>query len=97
MMTRMQGTKTPWGRIAVAVEHHARGLRNEYRATKAGAERPDYADIGAMLEPYVKRELLLARIDEARKSSGEALTKRIMDLAKELLDIEATLPPEDRL
>jgi hypothetical protein len=97
MVTRMEDAKTPWARIAIAFESHVRMIRNEFRKTGAGPQTPDYADLTAMLEPYVKRELLLVRIDEARKVSGMRLTDRIEELAKELGSLEASIPPELRL
>lgn len=49
---------------------------------------PDYADFRDALRPFVQRELLRARIDEARKLSGRVMTERVKELAKELDAIE---------
>jgi hypothetical protein len=97
MITRMEGAKTPGMRIAVAVETHARNIRNQYRKTRAGPERPDYMDLGAMLEPYVKRERVLAQIELAEKLAGGVVTPIMIELGRELFAIEASLPPEHRL
>lgn len=97
MVTRMEGAKTPWGRIAVAVEDHERGVREAYRKTRAGPENADYADLGEMLEPYVKRECILFCIQRVRKRAGEDLTKLIEELALELAAEEKKIPPEHRL
>lgn len=53
---------------------------------------PDYADFRETLRPFIQRELVLARIDEARKSCGRGLTARIEELAAELSKIVAALP-----
>lgn len=94
---RMQKVKTPWGRIAVAVGSHAVRIRNAFRKTGHGPEFPDFADLGEMLEPYVKRECILYCIERNRQKSGEALTKIVEELAQELEEIQRSLPPEDRL
>ena len=49
------------------------------------------------LRPYVRRELLLARIDEARKKHSVALTARVRELANELAECEKQIPKEKRL
>jgi len=45
---------------------------------------PDYADFRDVLRPFIQRELLNARIDEARKTSGAVLTLRVKELAAQL-------------
>lgn len=97
MVTRMEGAKTPWERIAVAVGDHERTVRAAYRQTREGPEYADYRDLGEMLEPYVKRECILFCIQRARKRAGEDLTKLIEELALELAEEERKLPPEHRL
>jgi 2-C-methyl-D-erythritol 4-phosphate cytidylyltransferase len=49
--------------------------------------QPDYADYRDALRPFVRRELLRARIEEARKAAGEILTARVAELAKELDEV----------
>lgn len=49
------------------------------------------------LQPYVKRAILLARIDEARKKHSEAVTARVRELAKQLHECEKEIPKEHRL
>jgi hypothetical protein len=97
MNGRMQGAKTSWRRIAVAVESHYIKIRNNFRKTNKGPELPDYHDLEEMLRPYVEREVLLARIEEARLVAGTSLTARIKELGKQLYEVEAAMSEEDRL
>jgi hypothetical protein len=50
--------------------------------------QPDYADFRDALRPFILRELLNARIDEVRTTSGVVLTERVKQLAKELRSIK---------
>lgn len=70
---------TPEERIAAV----AKSLCTQMRKTLHGRE-PDYADFRDVLRPYIQKELLMARISEARSCSGLMLTDRIRVLAKEL-------------
>lgn len=47
-------------------------------------ETPGYVDFREALRPFVQRELLRARIHEARQTSGAILTARVKELAREL-------------
>lgn len=53
---------------------------------------PDFADYRDAMSVFVRKELILARIDEARKSSGTLLTARIAELASELAECEKAIP-----
>jgi hypothetical protein len=55
---------------------------------------PDFADFRDALAPYVKKEILLARIIEARTCGGLALSAHIAALAHELAEIEKRIPVE---
>jgi len=57
---------------------------------------PDYADFRDALGPYIHRELLLARIDEARMAGSAIVTSRVKELSSELMKIEVILPNDDR-
>jgi hypothetical protein len=81
MNGRVHHDDTPEGRIAAV----ARSLCVQM-ATKS--REPDYADFRDVFRPFLQRELLNARIDEARKTSGRALTQRVRELAKELQAIK---------
>jgi hypothetical protein len=60
------------------------------------ASVPDFADFRDAMSFYVKKEILLARIDEARKCGGLALSAHIANLAVELAEIERQIPAELR-
>jgi hypothetical protein len=80
---------SPEERIAAA----ARALQLHYEPE---SKVPDIADYRDGLRVYVRRELILARIDEARQISGTVLTERIRVLAAELAKCEMEMLPEDK-
>lgn len=88
---------TPEGRLAVVVRSLVLKLQEQHRMTGVGPREPDYSDFRDALRPYVRRELLFARIDEARKTAATALTSRMKELAVELLNCELEIPQEDRM
>ena len=75
MNGRVHLDDTPEGRIAAV----ARSLCIQMQ--KKLKREPDYADFRDVLRPFLQRELLNARIDEARKTSGAVLTARVKELA----------------
>lgn len=79
-------TETPEGRLAAVAKSLLVQMNDKYKRD------PDYADFRDVLKPFVQRELLRARIDESRKSYGSELTKRMVELAKEL---DAITFPDD--
>jgi hypothetical protein len=91
MNGRRQDEDTAAGRLAAV----ARSLAIKMERT--GKYPPDYADFRAALEPYLRRELLLARIDEARKTAATALTTRMKELAVELFECDAAIAKADPL
>jgi hypothetical protein len=91
MNGRIVHEQTPEGRIAAVAKSIAVRMRADLR------REPDYADYREALRPYIQRELLLARIAEARHSFGETLTVRMRELALQLEAINQELPPQDRL
>jgi hypothetical protein len=70
--------ESPEGRIAAVVRSLC------IQMEKKRKREPDYADFREVLRPFVQRELLNARIDEARKTAGLMLTARVRELAAEL-------------
>ena len=78
MNGRIHHDETPEGRIAAV----ARALCIQME--KKLQREPDYADFRDVLRPFLQRELLNVRVDEARKTSGLALTARVKELAEEL-------------
>lgn len=84
MNGRIDQDATPEGRLAAV----ARSLAIRMAGRK---KEPDYADYRDALRPFVKRELLLARIEEARQSSGAVLTARVAELAKELDEVNSQI------
>jgi hypothetical protein len=53
---------------------------------------PDYADYEAGMRAVVEKELILARIDEARMCGGLAVTARMAELAILLAEWEKLIP-----
>jgi hypothetical protein len=88
---------TAEGRLAAVARSLAVEIEERHTRTGSGPAEPDYADYREALRPYILRELLLARIDEARKSLSLHLTGRVRELAAELAEIESGLPVEHRL
>jgi hypothetical protein len=83
--------ETPEGRIAAVARSLAMKMEADFEKTGQGPRDPDYADYRRALAPYLRRELLLARIDEARKTAATALTTRMKELATELFECDATI------
>ena len=97
MNGRIDLEETPEGRLAAVAVSLAKQMLADFEKTAAGPSSPDYADYRDALRPYVRRELLLARIDEARKKHSVALTARVRELANELAECEKQIPKEKRL
>lgn len=85
MNGRIEYEATPEGRLAAVAKITL------LRAAEA-KRQPDYADFRDALRPFVERELILARIEEARKAAGIRLTDRVKELAKELAEVNARIP-----
>lgn len=97
MNGRTQNENTPEGRLAGVARSLVIKMEDRHNKSRVGPREPDYADFREALRPYVQRELLLARIDEARKTAATAVTARVKELATELMECEKLLPKEDRL
>lgn len=80
MNGRVNREDTPEGRLA-AVARSAM-----MRITARGREA-DYADFREALRPFVRRELLYARVDEARKCHAIKLTERMRELDREMIEL----------
>jgi len=78
MNGRVHHDETPEGRIAAVARSLCVQMKQKLK------REPDYADFRDVLRPFLQRELLNARIDEARKTSGAALTARVKELAAAL-------------
>jgi hypothetical protein len=97
MNVRLKYAVTPEERIAAIARDLAHEIEIRHTMTGNGPAEPDYADYRDRLAPYIRRELLLARIDEARKSLSIHLTGRVKELAAELAEIESGIAAERRL
>ena len=97
MNGRIKHADTPEERIAAVARSIAFDIEQRHARTGNGPTEPDYADFREALRPYILRELILARIDEARKSISLYLTKRVKELAAELAECEQQIPEEHRL
>lgn len=91
---RIHSDPTPEGRLAAVCRSLMTQMEARYRKTRVGPSEPDCADFREALRPYVKRELLLARIEEARISAGVLLTARVQELANELYAIDKIIPED---
>lgn len=94
MNGRIHQEKTPEGRLAAVCRSLMTQLEARNRTTGVGPAEPDFADFREALRPYIQRELLLARIEEARKSAGVLLTMRVRELADELYALDKIIPKE---
>lgn len=81
---------TPTGRLAAVFRMLEDKSKKEHRMSA------DYADFREA-EPYIERELILARIAEARIGSIEPVPPRVIELSKRLYEIEKVIPKEQRL
>jgi hypothetical protein len=88
MNGRIHHDPTPEGRLAAVCRSLMTQMDTRHRKTRVGPAEPDYADFREALRPYVRREILIARIDEARKSAGARLTSRVAELADELFEVD---------
>ena len=97
MNGRIHSEETPEGRLAAVAASLALKMLADFEKTGEGPSAPDYADYRDALRPFVKRELILARIAEARKKHSAELTVRVRELAIELAECERQIPKEHRL
>jgi hypothetical protein len=97
MNGRIKHSETAEERLAAVAHSLVLKMAEEYRKTGCGPTGPDYADYRDELRPYIRREFLLVRIDEARKTHSAQLTGRIRELAAELAECEREIPQEHRL
>jgi len=94
--SRIKYDDSPEGRIAAVAKYLCVHFEENHIRTGVGPKEPDYADFKVALRPFIQRELLKARIDEARTTQSRILTDRVMELAKELAIVEAQIPKELR-
>lgn len=97
MNGRKYEEQTPEGRIAAVARSLMITMEDRHNKNGTGPREPDYADFREALRPYLRQELLLARIDEARKTAATAVTARVRELASELAECQKLIPKEDRL
>jgi hypothetical protein len=94
---RIYHDDTPEGRLAAVARSLVIQMEAHFRKMHRGPKEPDYADYREAFAPYIKRELLLARIDEARNLTVTALTARMRELSEQLYECESQIPAENRL
>ncbi len=88
MNGRVHEDQTPEGRLAAVARSLAIKMSDRYQKTGFGPREPDYADFREVFRPYIHRELILAKIEEARKTQAERLTSRMRELTVELLLVD---------
>ena len=59
-------------------------MNRDYFLRQSGPNGPDTADFRAAFQPFVRRALIMASAQEARKVSGLALTERMKELVVDL-------------
>lgn len=100
MNVRIQDEDTPAGRIAAVARALAIRMEREFEKTGQGPRIPDYADLRSAIEPYLRRELLVARIDEAARSAAAETkyprTTRQKELAETLYACEMEIAKTPR-
>lgn len=93
----MNGSSTAKGstteQVVEVIDSLIRSIYEEFRKTDQGLRRiPDKADIRQAIKPFIERGELMARVDEARKTSAAALTARMVELLGELIKVEGEIP-----
>jgi hypothetical protein len=76
---------TPWGRLASVAE-------STLVSCQVSGEPPTAAKFSTALEPYVRVEIIFARIEEARRTYTAILTARMEELHAELLVANRSIP-----
>ncbi len=96
MNGRFLHEETPEGRLAAVAVALAAAFEDRHHRYRNGPTKPDVADLRDALRPYVIRELLKARIEEA-EINVETRASRTAQLIKALYECEAKLPKDHRL
>lgn len=81
MNGRITDEPTPEGRLAALVFSIRAHMRDHEK------KDPDYADFRDAMRPFVRRELILARLEDLRQTTGAILTFKTAELAKELVEL----------
>lgn len=77
---RITSEPTPEGRIAAVVFSVWVQMRDHEK------KDPDYADYRDALRPFLRRELILALMQDLRHQTGAIMTFRAAELGKELVE-----------
>jgi hypothetical protein len=93
---RIHDEETPEGRIAAVAVSLVLKMQDAHYKTGVGPQSPDYADYRDAFRLHMERELLLARIDEARKTAATALTARMKELSDRFVECELQISKEKR-
>lgn len=86
---------TPEGRLAAIVVMVAAKMEDEFARTGTGPSKPDIADLREILRPFVQREIIHARLDEASHSLDQKAERRA-HLIRQFYVYEAQIPKELR-
>jgi hypothetical protein len=86
---------TPEGRLAAIVVMVASKMEDNFLKTGAGPSKPDVADLREILRPFVQREIIHARLDEATQSLDQKAERRA-HLIRQFYIYEAQIPKELR-
>lgn len=95
MNGRFAHEDSPEGRLAAIAVMVATKIEDTYTKTGRGPRKPDVADLREALRPFVQRELIKARLDEAERALDMKAERRA-DLIRQLYVYEAQIPKELR-
>lgn len=87
---------SPEGRLAAVAVVLMEQFEDRHAKTGVGPSKPDVADIREAIRPYIQRELIRARIDEAERGISVKGNRRT-ELVRELYEWERLIPEEYRL
>jgi predicted metal-binding protein len=82
---------TPEGLLASVAMSLCDQFGDRHAREGCGPKHPDVADFREAFRPYLERELLRARIDEARQSHAVMLTGRMRELDEKLRALDKAI------
>lgn len=96
MNVRIFDEETPEARLAAVARTLMDLVLANHLSTGRGPRQPDYADFREAFRPFLEREVLVARIDEARRVHGEKLTARVAELGLELKMVDTVIAERNK-
>lgn len=98
MIGRLEYEDTLEGILAaVAEDLRIKMLNRYYQRGGKGPKEPGFADFREAFRPWVRRGIVLAKIEYVRRHGTNMLTLSVSELATELAECEKDIPPEYRI